>query len=85
MLTPREKSSFRQLQGGWNPQCYMMQDSKPNTLPTELFWPHDGFDKWGCGEKTKLKGFDSPDSSDEWGCHKSTKLQWCDSFDGTDI
>ena len=29
------------LRGGSNPQCCIKQDSKPNTLPTELFRPPD--------------------------------------------
>ena len=28
---------YRRLRGGLNLQCCIMQDSKPNTLPTELF------------------------------------------------
>ena len=40
MLTPRKKiPSTRRLWGGSNLCCCITQDKKPNTLPTDLFWP----------------------------------------------
>ena len=42
MLTPREKLPLPEiilLRGGLNPRRCIKQDSKPNTLPNELFWP----------------------------------------------
>ena len=42
MLTPREKSPLpKKFRGGSNLRCCIMQDSEPNTLLTQLFWPHD--------------------------------------------
>ena len=38
MLTPREKAPLPEAQRRFEP---MMLDSEPNTLPTELFLPHE--------------------------------------------
>ena len=47
MLTPKEKTSLPGTQARVEPQCYIMQDSKPNALPTELFQPHTNDSKPG--------------------------------------
>ena len=40
MFTPRKKiPSTRWLQAGLNLRCCIIQDSEPNTLPSELFQP----------------------------------------------
>ena len=36
---PMRAASYPRLTEGFNPQCCIMQDSEPNTLPTELFPP----------------------------------------------
>ena len=38
MLTLRENPLYWRLSWGSNPRRCITQDSKPNTLPTELFW-----------------------------------------------
>ena len=37
-LAPRKNPLYQRLRGGSDPQGCITQDSKPNTLPTELFW-----------------------------------------------
>ena len=39
VISKEKITSTRGLQGGSNELYCIMQDSKPNTLPTELFWP----------------------------------------------
>ena len=56
MLTPKGKSPLWGLRGGSNPQqCCILQDSEPNTLPTELFWPPVSIRcRWKCWKKEPL-------------------------------
>ena len=39
MLTEGKIPLYQMLREGLNPRHCMMQDNKPNTRPTELFWP----------------------------------------------
>ena len=39
MTIQRENPVYRRFRGGSNQWCCIAQDSKPNPLPTELFWP----------------------------------------------
>ena len=46
MLTQRANPLYQRLRGGSNLQCCIPQDSKHNTLPTELFQPLKGSIIW---------------------------------------
>ena len=44
----RENPLYWRLRGGWSPQGCITQDSQPNTLLTELLWPHDHYQQACC-------------------------------------